>query len=203
MVRKKLSAVPNGQPLGGVRGVLALPKGTVFPWKVERGAQENYHLLSKALAAANPDLYRNGSEGQGLLRVLANGSTRVITNGRQLTPLLVDSIKIQIVKEGKVVGDLPPAVHLNGMLAAETCLRQFPPVDRVTTVPTYLDDFTLAQPGYNDAGPGNCLLYLGPKLVTADSVETINRFLDVMAFASNADRTNTVAAALTVLLRHH
>jgi len=136
MVQKKHGAVPKGQPLGVVGGVLPLHKDIVFGWKVERGAQENYYLLSKALAAANPDLYRNGSEGQGLLRVLANGSTRVIASGQQLTPILVDSLKIQIVKEGKVVGDLPPAVHLNGMLAAETFLRQFPPVDRVTTVPT-------------------------------------------------------------------
>ncbi len=35
------------------------------------------------------------------------------------------------------------------------------------------------------------------------SLETINQFLDVMDFATNADRTNTVAAALTVLLRNH
>src|SRR5262249_11483182 len=36
-----------------------------------------------------------------------------------------------------------------------------------------------------------------------DNVDTISRFLDVMDFATDADRSNTVAAALTVLLRNH
>jgi hypothetical protein len=37
----------------------------------------------------------------------------------------------------------------------------------------------------------------------SESLETLNTFLGVMDFASNADRTNAVAAGLTVLLRHH
>jgi hypothetical protein len=35
-----------------------------------------------------------------------------------------------------------------------------------------------------------------------DGTKAIDAFLDVMAFASNADRTNAVALALTVLLRN-
>src|SRR5262249_6760503 len=38
--------------------------------------------------------------------------------------------------------------------------------------------------------------------VISDDMEAINAFLDVMAFETNADRTNTVAAALTVLLHN-
>ena len=37
----------------------------------------------------------------------------------------------------------------------------------------------------------------------SDSMETVNKFLNVMAFKSNADRTNAVAAALTVTLRNY
>ena len=45
--------------------------------------------------------------------------------------------------------------------------------------------------------------YPGPEPEVLRSRDAIDRFLDVMAFASNADRTNAVAAALTVQLRHY
>ena len=44
-------------------------------------------------------------------------------------------------------------------------------------------------------------LRLGPTPEVSDSMDAINSFLGVMAFASPANRTNTVAAAITVLLR--
>src|SRR5262249_44233226 len=100
-------------------------------------------------------------------------------------------------------GDLPPATHLNAMLSSETFLAQFRPVDQIALQPRYLDDFSFAQPGYQDCGEAGCLLYLGPEPRIADNVDTISRFLDVMDFATDADRCNTVAAALTVLLRNH
>jgi hypothetical protein len=87
------------------------------------------------------------------------------------------------------------------MLRSEAFLSNFLPLDEVTTHPVYMDDFTLVKPGYNDGGPGNRIFYLGPTPQVADSMEAITRFLDVMAFATNADRTNTVAAGLTVPLR--
>ncbi|PQO27633.1 hypothetical protein C5Y96_19085 [Blastopirellula marina] len=110
---------------------------------------------------------------------------------------------MRVVKEGKVVSELPTSAHLNGMLRSEEFLRQFLPVDEVTQTPFYLDDFSLVQPGYNDGGLDNRVLFVGETNSVAESTETIQRFLDVMAFATNADRTNAVAAGLTVLLRRH
>ena len=89
------------------------------------------------------------------------------------------------------------------MLRSEKFLRKFRSVDEVTIHPLYRDDFALARPGYNNGGPGQRILYLGAEPAIVGSTETIERFLDVMAFASNADRTNTVAAALTVLLHRN
>ena len=108
-----------------------------------------------------------------------------------------------VMKDDKVLSELPAAVHLNAMLRSEAFLRQFLPVDEVTTQPLYLDDFSLARPGYNNGGlvGGSSMSVPYPEI--ADSTETMERFLDVMAFASDADRTNTVGAALTVLLRRH
>ena len=144
--------------------------------------------------------YRHG-DGHGLIQILPQGKTRLIFKGSQLAPVIVDRIKMAVAKDGKTVSELPTAAHLNAMLSSDKFLSQFPPIDVVTTHPVYLDDFSLAGPGYNDGGPGHRILYLGPNPEIANGTETIERFLDVMAFASNADRTNTVAAALTVLLR--
>lgn len=87
------------------------------------------------------------------------------------------------------------------MLQSEAFLGNFLPVDHLTGLPVYLDDFSTVAPGYYDLRPGNRIYYLGLEPPVVRSMETINAFLDAMSFASIADRTNTVAAALTVLLR--
>jgi hypothetical protein len=172
-------------------------------WKVERGAQRNYRLLGRRLAEAHDRLYRNGAQGNGLIRVQAAGATRLIQRAADLVPLLVDTLTIQVTKEGKVVGDLPAAVHLNAMLRSEAFLSAFRPVDQVAKCPLYLPDFSVARPGYQECPEEGHLLYVGPPPEIRDSFETIDRFLAVMDFATNADRTNAIAAALTVLLRNH
>jgi len=171
-----------------------------FVWHVEHGATRNYRLLGQRLAATG-GLYRNRTTGHGLLQILPDRSHRLISKGPQLAPLLVDRIQMTVVKEGKVVSELPAANHLNTMLQSEAFLGNFLPVDHVTRLPVYLDDFSTVAPGYNDLGPGNRIFYLGREPPVVRSTATINAFLDAMDFASTADRTNTVAAALTVLLR--
>jgi hypothetical protein len=173
-----------------------------FVWKVELGAKKNYILLGELLAS-NDDLYRNKSDGLGLIQVLPNGKTRLITKGSQLAPILADRVSMVVTKDGKVTSETPQATHLNAMLRSEVFLCCFRAVDEVVRTPYYLDDFTLLQPGYHDGATGKRILYVGAVPEISDSMATITAFLDVMEFASNADRTNTVAAALTTLLRHH
>jgi hypothetical protein len=169
-------------------------------WKVELGAPRNFRKLSKCLASTG-NLYRH-HDGHALLEVLPGGKTQLIRKGAELAPLIVDRLTLIVTKNGKTVGELPTAAHLNAMLRSEIFLGQFLPVNVVTNNPIYRDDFTLAAPGYNDGGPGQRILYLGGAPAIADSTETIEQFLDVMDFATTADRTNTVAAALTVLFHH-
>jgi hypothetical protein len=170
-------------------------------WVVEDGAAVNYRQLADALAATGV-VYRI-RDSHALIQVLPNGKTRLISKGSQLAPLIVDLIKMVVTKGGKVTSELPAANHLNAMLRSEKFLGQFRPVDVVSTRPFYLDDFALVRPGYTDGGPGQCILQLGFEPQIADSTATIELFLDEMFFATNADRTNAVAAALTVLLHHH
>ena len=194
------TAVPPST-VGGCNGLRqeGKRKRPKLVWQVERGAAFNYRKLGKRLAASG-DLYRH-RDGHALIHILDAGKTRLIHKGGQLAPLIVDRLKMIVTKDGKTVSELPTAAHLNAMLLSETFLGQFLPVDQVATHPIYLDDFTLARPGYNDGGFGGRILYLGPEPTIAGSTVTLEKFLRVMAFASNADRTNAVAAGLTVLLR--
>lgn len=193
----------HDEPLGDVEEVRPQQeeeKPKCFIWKVERGAARNYRKLGELLAKA-VGLYRNKEDGHGLIRALPSGEARLITKASELAPILVDLVPMTVTKDGKTVSELPTSAHLNAMLRSEVFLRQFLSVDEVTTTPFYLDDLSLVCPGYNDGGPGNRVLYVGEQPPYVTSTDTICQFLDVMAFASNADRTSAVAAGLTVLLR--
>jgi hypothetical protein len=177
-----------------------VPSSGRFIWKVEHGAARNYRLLGQRLAESG-DLFRNKEDGHGLIQVLATGKARLISKGTQLAPVIVDRVRMRVEKEGKLVSELPSSAHLNAMLFSEEFLGQFIPVDEVTKTPFFLDDFSLVKPGFNDGGRGNRVLYVGDAQTTSPTLETLERFLKVMPFASNADRTNLVAAGLTVPLR--
>jgi hypothetical protein len=173
-----------------------------FTWRVERPAASNYRRLGQRLAEARGGLYRNHANCFGLIQVMPDGKTLLITKGSELAPIIVDRVKVRVMKEGKLVSELPTSTHLNAMLRSEAFLQQFLPLDEVATHPFYLNDFSLAKPGYTDGGPGERVLYVGPEPEIADSTATIEQFLDMMDFETNADRTNAIAAALTVVLRH-
>ena len=126
-----------------------------------------------------------------------------ITKGSELAAALVDRLRVRVVKAGKTKGGQIPITHLNTMLQSEVFLQQFRPVDQVTTTPLYLPDFTLTTPGYNDGGPGNRILYCGTQSPIERDPATILRFLDAMPFATTADCTNALAAALTVTFHNH
>ncbi len=83
--------------------------------------------------------------------------------------------------------ELPTQSHFEAMLGTEESLGNFETVDEVTNRPIYLNDFTLAQPGYNDGGPGDRIFCVGDPVQAATTTETIDTFLDAMEFASNAD----------------
>ena len=117
--------------------------------------------------------------------------------------MIADRQRVRVIKKGNVKGDAIPQGTLRTMLAAESFLQQFLPVDTVEPASRYLPDFQLTRPGYNDGGYGQRILHTGNEPWVESSPDAITRFLDVMAFASDADRANAVVAALTVLLRNH
>ncbi len=174
----------------------------LFIWNDNDPPAVNYAALGKRLAASG-DLFRSPAYGNGVIMLLPGGKSKPVTKGADLAPIVVDRVPVTVVRDGKSKGGMIPSAHLAAMLQAETFLSKFPPVDLVTTIPMYLADFTLTSPGYNDGGEGHRILYLGGKPQVSDSMDTINAFLDVMEWESNADSTNAVGAALTVMLRNH
>jgi hypothetical protein len=170
-------------------------------WDEDDQAAKNYRRLGERLSQFG-DLYRRPGHASGLLLLIEDGKHTVIAKGADLAPVIVDRVPVLVMRDGKPKGSRINAAHLNTMLAAECFLGQFRKVDRVTTTPAYLPDFTLTRPGLNDGGSQR-ILFVGPEPVVPDSIDAINAFLDVMSFETQADRTNAVAGALTVLLRNH
>jgi hypothetical protein len=177
------------------------PAQSILIWDEDRQAADNYRMLGDALAKSN-DLYRRPGYASGLLLLLEDGKHAVIAKGTDLAPVIVDRVLVTVVKSGKPKGSRIAVAHLNAMLASETFLGQFRTVDQVTTTPAYLPDFELTRPGLNEGG-GQRVLYVGDEPVVSNSTDAIRAFLEVMAFETEADRTNAVAGALTVLLRNH
>ncbi len=191
----------NGKPLAEAKPQADISSAEVT-WNEDSHAAENYAAIGKQLAASG-DIYRNAIYGNGLLMVLHGGRHVSIAKGPDLLPIIVDRLRVRVMKDGKNKGSTIPAVHLNAMLKSKTFLNQFTAVDFVTKTPMYLPDLTPTKSGYNDGGTGHRIYYTGRNPATSESLDTINAFLGVMDFDTPADRTNTVAAALTVMLRNH
>jgi hypothetical protein len=175
-----------------------------FTWDENKPPVENYVGIGKALAQAG-DLFRSSTYAGGL--VLASRHPNVppmsVNDAGSLLPVILDRLRVNVVSGGKPMGRTIRAVHLRTMLKSEAFLQQFRPVDEVIDRPMYLEpDFRLTCPGYNDGGLGCRFLHVGPPATVADGRDAIERFLEVMAFESDADRANTFAACLTVLLRN-
>ena len=171
-------------------------------WDDDRPAAANYKELGALLASGN-DLFCRPGYGNGLVLLIADGKHAVLTRGADLLPVIVDRIEVEVIRNGKRKGTTIDATHLNSMLRSDSFLRSFCTADLVTSEPVYLHDFSVAERGFNDGEPGQRIVYTGRVPQIMESHEAIDSFLDVMAFESNADRTNAVAAALTVLFRNH
>ena len=173
-----------------------------YDWEDGDPAAKNFTKLRGLLAGCG-DLFRRPGYANGLLLVLPNGQQVAIKSAADLAPVIVDRVALTVFLDGKPKGSKLPAIQLNAMLKSESFLGQFPTVDRITTVPVYQPDFSLTEPGFNDGGPGHRVLYLGPTPLIYDSLDRINAFLNVMDCEEEADRTNALAAAITVALRNH
>ena len=192
----------DGDLIDGMEGQDEPAEEANFTWYADRIAQGNYQRLGKALSVFG-DLFRNPQDSGGLIRRLPDGKHAKITKAADLLPVIVDRLKFLVMRDGKNKGSRINAADLNAMLKSEMFLKQFPSVDRLTDVPLYLPDFTVTEPGFSDGGADHRIEYVGEEAVVSDDMDAVTSFLNVMAFETNADRTNAVAAALTATLHNH
>jgi hypothetical protein len=179
--------------------VLAAPD--VFIWSEDKAAIDNYVAFGQRLAAVG-DLYRRPQYAGGLLLAIPGLPPIPILKGSTLAPVIADRVRIQVVKDGKPRGSRIPSAHLETMLSSEVFLQRLRVIDTVTSVPIYRADFTLAPPNYSDGGRGQRFFYLGASTTVVRSTKILSAFLNAMAFATPADRTNALAAAITVALHN-
>ena len=114
--------------------------------------------------------------------MLPYGKYAMITKGADLMPVIVDRVQVSVVKDGKTKGGKIDAAHLAAMLKSDAFLSQFTSVDYISATPVYLPDFLLTQPGFNAGGPDHHIIYVGAKPAISNDLQTINAFLNVMAF---------------------
>lgn len=164
-----------------------------FRWEVEAGHAHNFRNLGKLLASLPFGFYRHADGG---LLLDDNGTAIRITTAKQLTPLLVDTVRMAVIKDGKHKGEHPSDSILNTMLGSRAFLDNFREASYVTNTPVVLNDGSVSSPGWNAGG----ILYLGSPKRPAD-LDCTHQFLDVMPFDSEASRTNAVAALLTIPFR--
>jgi hypothetical protein len=171
-------------------------------WDEETSAANNYKELGQTLSQ-DGDLFRLAGDDSGLVVIRSDGSTKSISTAAELAPLIVDRVDLSVFMGDKPKGTRLSNSHLAAMLKTEAFLSCFRLVDSVTSVPLFLPDFTSTEPGYNDAGSGHRYLHIGERAEAVDTMDCVNAFLDVMDFATPADRTNALAAALTAMLPNH
>ncbi len=181
----------------------ALIDSSVFVWDNDTSLTDNLQSLARRLTAAG-DLFRSTAHGGGLILAAPEHGvpTTPIRTGRQAAPVVLDRVRVEVRAGGKRVGSRIPSGDLDLAVRSEVFLRAFRPVDAFEDRSRYLPDFRLTQPGYNDGGRGRRILHFGGPPRIEEDLRAVSQFLDVMAFATPADRTNAVAAALTVVLRH-
>lgn len=196
--RQSTKEEPDSNPLrvfGSVEGEegVGTSERPYFEWDVEAGHAQNFSQLGRLLSSMPLSLFRH-HEG-GLIRDDAGVALR-ITTAKELKPLLVDSVRIAVFKEGKYKGEHPSDGIFNTMLASHKFLDNFEEVSHVANTPVILEDGSPAKKGWNAGG----VLYLGSRIEPA-GLDCIPRFLDVMPFDCEASRTNAVAALLTIPFR--
>lgn len=173
-------------------------------WDEKQPLVMNFYTLGKELAKAG-SIYRAGVDGQQLVYIppKAHRPMRRITDGRQLGSLIIDHVRVLVIdeKSEKHTKRLSSG-DLTAMLKSEAFLQAFEPVDLICGNAMYLPDYKLVEPGYNNGGFGHRVYYRGSRVQRRLEAKRIKQFLDQMDFASNADRTNAVALALTRLLRN-
>ena len=101
-----------------IEGIASKPK---YEWKMESGLDANFRAVGKLLASML-DLYQRPEGG---LLLVEGAQARAIESAKELAPLLIDTLRISVTKNGKYSAEKPSDSVLNNMLRSRSFLANF------------------------------------------------------------------------------
>ncbi len=174
------------------------PDGDDFVWDKDAPVGEQSLKLSKRLADAG-DVYSVPERGVILLR--PGKLAKHITTAVEFEACIRERFDVAVLKRGQFEGRAIPPLDLRVLMASDALRSPLRTVDHVTSVATYNSAWQLTKPGYNGGDVGDRFYYTGEAVKPVRDPVLIRHFLDAMCFKTEADRTNVVALALTMILR--
>lgn len=169
-----------------------------FVWEKTAAPAKQTDELCIALAATG----KLFTTPEGKILVLEPGRPpKHIADVTDLEAFIRVHLRVTVLNKGKASGNSIPDKDLKVLLRSPALQRFLPLVDRVTDTATYTAAWELTKPGYNAKAEGDRIFYTGAEIKPSKEPVLIRRFLKAMHFKSDADRTNALALALTVLLR--
>lgn len=185
----------KGQPVTGSFEGLKV----AMEWNVDKPAGPQTHELCKVLAKTGK-IYR---DPQGVLLTIDGESISKVMSPVSLEGFLrTNEIVVQVLNGGNPSGFCVPQADLKILIATLGLQRELPVIDAIINTVTYTASMQLTKPGYNDGGDGQRYYYVGKAVTPIRQPKRIKEFLGAMHFKTEADRTNALAAAITVKLRH-
>jgi len=136
-----------------------------------------------------------------MLRLKIGAEPKPINDATDLEAFIREHFPVIVLKGGQATGCTIPTGDLKVLLRSAVLQSSLPLVDIVTDVPTYNSEWKLTMSGYNNGTKGERIFYTGKTIAPKSPPEYIRKFVDVMAWKSQADAANAVGLALTVLLR--
>jgi hypothetical protein len=194
-VSTEIVDVVTGQPVtGSFEGL-----NVAMEWDTDKPAGPQTHELCKVMAKTGK-IYR---DPQGTLLAIDGDQISKIQSPVNLEGFLrTNDIVVQVVNGGNPCGLCVPQSDLKILIATLGLQRELPVIDAIINSVTYTASWQLTQPGYTDGGEGQRYFYVGKAVTPVRRATRTIEFLNAMSFKTEADKTNALAAALTILLRH-
>ncbi len=175
------------------------PELPVFVWDRDAPPGPETWRLTESLAGTGEIFVT--PEGR-IMQLKVGQPARQLDNPTALEGFIRSRFSVRVIRNGELKSTSIPSGELRVLLESDGLKRKLPVVDCISSTPTYTSDSRLTEPGYNCGDVGDRIFYIGEAVVPKRKAKRIRQFLNAMSFSTEADRTNAVGLALTVLLRH-
>ncbi len=113
----------TNKPLRDIDGTIDHSIATSFWSKVDPDIRSQHARFGVALAGSG-GVYRDASRSNALIVVEKGAETKSMFEGKDLGPLMIERMKVQVLNGGKIAGNRLSNRELEDMLKCESFLRQ-------------------------------------------------------------------------------